>query len=72
MTGCIREHLKKQHKDIYQTTVDLKKLKHSGESVPLSQDTVTGNTPFSMAKFLELLQRWIVADDQVSLFIFRI
>lgn len=44
--------------------MEIKGLKHSSKS-PYSSPRIQDDEPFCKDKFLELLQRWIVADDQV-------
>lgn len=68
MTQCIRDHLKKFHGEMYETAVAVKGLKNS-ESARNSPSFISNDEPFSMDKFLDLLQRWLVVDDQVCSFL---
>ncbi|KAF8887627.1 hypothetical protein CPB84DRAFT_1849803 [Gymnopilus junonius] len=68
MTTCIRHHLSKQHTKVYETTIQVKGLKHANMSPHASQtsnSSIDLNAPFSVEKFLDLLQRWVVIDDQL-------
>lgn len=67
MTSSIRLHLKKYHNDIYTGTCRIENLKHSNELGSSSKEATGEREDFSMARFRELLMRWIVADDQVFL-----
>ncbi|KAF8882370.1 hypothetical protein CPB84DRAFT_1750912 [Gymnopilus junonius] len=60
-------HLSKQHTKVYETTIQVKGLKHANMSPHASQtsnSSINLNAPFSIEKFLDLLQRWVVIDDQ--------
>ncbi|EDR13318.1 uncharacterized protein LACBIDRAFT_309050 [Laccaria bicolor S238N-H82] len=54
--GC-----KLYHKEIYESTIRLKNLKHAKD---VSASTMLKDTPYTKEKFKFLLCRWIVTDDQ--------
>lgn len=62
MSTCYRNHLKKDHKEIYESTIQLKNLKHAKD---VSASPALKDTPYTKEKFEFLLCRWIVTDDQV-------
>ena len=66
MSTCYRNHLKKDHKEIYESTIWLKNLKHAKD---VSASLTLQDTPYTKEKFEFLLCRWIVTDDQVCIWL---
>ena len=71
-TSTIRKHLQRYHETEWVNTVQHKKLK--GHIEPHEQHNGTGGdspaqeAPFTVAGFYERLIRWIIVDDQASVF----
>lgn len=62
VVSTIRMHLKTHHKDIYEKLVKVLGITHlSG----LGENGI--DEPFDVKRWNELLMKWVVADDQVSL-----
>jgi len=63
MSTRYRNHLKKDHREIYKSTIQLKNLKHAKD---ISASSTLKDMPYTKEKFEYLLCKWIMTDNQVS------
>lgn len=70
MTTTLRTHLKREHFDVYQAVTSSLGLKHSdkhGNSDLGATQPDAPEGPFELDKWIKLLIKWIVSDDQVCI-----
>jgi hypothetical protein len=73
ITTTLRNHLKLRHSEEYERVVLCLKLKHSNEfdnPMPTVSSDSSPRGPFTIDKWIMLMIRWIVTDDQVCFVVY--